>query len=886
MEKKLLARDWFAASLFSLVFVALALTVFSGSMQGLERAAYDLGVRGNHRPPSDRIAVVAIDDQSIGNIGTWPWPRTLHAQLIARLREGGAKVIGSTIFFSEAAPDAGGAALKQLVQQFEGSPLASKIPAEIDAFDAKLRDAAAKAPLTELYKSWRESTVGGRYVQELDAFRAQLKAIGGDKTADQVLAESIKQAGNVVLPINFALQPPEGAADKALPEYLEQSALTHVVDRLKEGLQPLEVSQPLLPVPEIGAAAAGVGHLAQLQDAVDGYVREEALVLKLGDAYYPSLALRLAAAELELPLEEISVRLGEGVSLGGVDIETDGQEIFRSHFYRDEPGHPAFPVDSFYDVIAGKIRADKYKNKIVLIGATARGVGQSFSTPVSASMPPAVLIANIVSSILQGDFYTRPTWAPALRLGLCLLIALYLALALPRLSPLLGAIVSGALLLALVGGEYFAMTTQQLSLPLSMPALLLVVGHGLMMLKRLRLTERLKVTSETESAESNRMLGLAFQTQGQLDMAFDKFKRVQPPDEKVLDALYNLALDFERKRQFNKAENVYAYVVEHNAGFRDVVQKQARAKKLADTVMLGGSASTPHSALLLGAEGGAEKAKLGRYEIEKELGKGAMGVVYLGKDPRIGRQVAIKTMALSNEFEADELKSVKERFFREAESAGRLQHPNIVAIYDAGEEHDLAYIAMELLKGHDLTRFTKPESLLPVHLIVKFIAQAADALDYAHANGVVHRDIKPANMMLLPDKGIIKLTDFGIARISDASRTRTGLVLGSPSYMSPEQLRGQKVDGRSDLFSLGSTLFQLITGQLPFQAESLATLMMKIVTEKHPDPSTLRAGVPPALIAVIDKALAKDRDQRYQRGSEMARELRSPPKPAAASAAA
>jgi serine/threonine protein kinase len=141
-------------------------------------------------------------------------------------------------------------------------------------------------------------------------------------------------------------------------------------------------------------------------------------------------------------------------------------------------------------------------------------------------------------------------------------------------------------------------------------------------------------------------------------------------------------------------------------------------------------------------------------------------------------------------------------------------------------------------------------------------------------------------MMLLPDKGIIKLTDFGIARISDASRTRTGLVLGSPSYMSPEQLRGQKVDGRSDLFSLGVTLFQLVTGQLPFQAESLATLMMKIVTEKHPDASTLRQGVPPALLAVIDKALTKDREQRYQRGSEMARALRTPPKPAAVAAPA
>jgi CHASE2 domain-containing sensor protein len=877
VEKKLWARDWFAAVLFSLVFVGLAVTVFSGSMQGLERAAYDLGIRGNARTPSDRIAIVAIDDQSVANLGRWPWPRDLHARLIDKLREGGAKAVGLNIFYSEASSDAGALAVNRLIEQFDRSPLVTQIPGEIESLESQLK---------------RGAVLSGRYGQDLEAFRTQLKEARGGKSADQVLIDSIKQSGNVILPIGF--QSFGGQRDqeepKALPDYLAQSVLTHVVDRVgasASGDGPVKVSGPLLPVPEIGSAAAGLGHLVQLYDPVDGYIRDEALAVETGgETYYPSMTLRLAAAALDLTPDEISLRLGEGVSLGGLDLGTDGQQIFRSHFYRDEPGRPAFAVDSFYDVVEGKIRPQKYKDKIVVVGISALGLSERFSTPIGAGMAPATLMANIVSSILLEDFYTRPEWAAWLRLGLCLVVTLYLATALPRVSPLIGALISAALLAGLVVGEFMLMTTKQLSLPLSMPALLLVAGHGFMMLKRLRLTERLKVSSETESAESNRMLGLAFQTQGQLDMAFDKFKRVQPVDDKVLDALYNLGMDFERKRQFNKAESVYAYLVENQPDYRDAAQKQARAKKLSETIMLGGSAGSAQSSLLLSAEAGGEKAKLGRYEIEKELGKGAMGVVYLGKDPRIGRQVAIKTMALSNEFEADELKSVKERFFREAESAGRLQHPNIVAIYDAGEEHDLAYIAMELLKGNDLTRFAKPESLLPVHLVVKFIAQAADALDYAHANGVVHRDVKPANMMLLPDKGIIKLTDFGIARISDASRTRTGLVLGSPSYMSPEQLRGQKVDGRSDLFSLGVTLFQLVTGQLPFQAESLATLMMKIVTEKHPDASTLRQGVPPALLAVIDKALTKDREQRYQRGSEMARALRTPPKPAAVAAPA
>src|SRR5690606_1210833 len=164
-----------------------------------------------------------------------------------------------------------------------------------------------------------------------------------------------------------------------------------------------------------------------------------------------------------------------------------------------------------------------------------------------------------------------------------------------------------------------------------------------------------------------------------------------------------------------------------------------------------------------------------------------------------GRIVAIKTMALSQEFGPDELKDVKERFFREAETAGRLTHPNIVTIYDAGEEHDLAYIAMEFLKGGDLAAHTKPGNLLPLPKVLSMFARVAEALAYAHRNNVVHRDIKPANIRYEPESDTVKVTDFGIARITDSSKTKTGMVLGTPSYMSPEQLAGMKIDGRSDL---------------------------------------------------------------------------------------
>jgi len=237
--------------------------------------------------------------------------------------------------------------------------------------------------------------------------------------------------------------------------------------------------------------------------------------------------------------------------------------------------------------------------------------------------------------------------------------------------------------------------------------------------------------------------------------------------------------------------------------------------------------------------------------------------------------VAIKTMALSQEFEADELAEVKERFFREAETAGRLNHQNIVTIFDAGEEHDLAYIAMEFLKGKDLAGHTKAPNLLPLDRAVSIVARVADALGYAHKQNVVHRDIKPANIMYEPESDTVKVTDFGIARITDSSKTKTGMVLGTPSYMSPEQLAGRKVDGRSDLFSLAVTLYQLVSGRLPFEGDSMAQLMFKIANEPAPDVLTINASLPPTLALFLERALAKEADTRFQTGEEFAAALRA-----------
>jgi hypothetical protein len=287
--------------------------------------------------------------------------------------------------------------------------------------------------------------------------------------------------------------------------------------------------------------------------------------------------------------------------------------------------------------------------------------------------------------------------------------------------------------------------------------------------------------------------------------------------------------------------------------------------------------------------------KLGKYEIRRTLGRGAMGIVYEGFDPVIERTVAIKTI-LPAQLNGAELVDLMARFKREAQAAGRLNHPGIVAIYEYGEEiaqdtsdeeatvmtgpgasqaaQRVAYIAMEFVKGRELRDFFEKGQRFAMSEVVRIMSEMLDALDHAHAQGVVHRDMKPANLILL-ENGRVKVADFGIARIEASELTQTGTVLGTPSYMSPEQFMGHPVDGRSDLFSCGVILYQLLTGEKPFTGESTTTIMYKVLREEPVPPSQLNLTLPPALDAVIAKALAKQPAQRFQTGLEFAQALQA-----------
>jgi serine/threonine protein kinase len=270
----------------------------------------------------------------------------------------------------------------------------------------------------------------------------------------------------------------------------------------------------------------------------------------------------------------------------------------------------------------------------------------------------------------------------------------------------------------------------------------------------------------------------------------------------------------------------------------------------------------------------AELKRFGRYEIVAELGRGAMGVVYKARDPQIDRLVAVKTVSMWGQ-DREEETDFRMRFLNEAQAAGRLHHAGIVSIFDVGEnpENQEQYIVLEYVAGESLNRILAREKKLPLSRALKLAEEIAEALDYAHAQGVVHRDIKPGNILITED-GHAKIADFGIAKLNLAHFTLPGRVMGTPAYMAPEQLSGEGVDGRSDLFSLGVILYAMVTGHSPFQGNSATTVCFKVANREPVAASAFDLNVPPELDEVISRAMAKDPQQRYQNGADFADDLR------------
>ncbi len=340
----------------------------------------------------------------------------------------------------------------------------------------------------------------------------------------------------------------------------------------------------------------------------------------------------------------------------------------------------------------------------------------------------------------------------------------------------------------------------------------------------------------------------------------------------VLGEVYELGLAAEAEHPA-LAETIFKAIAHVDPNFRDVFDRQAAAEESQGrTAIMAEPGDRPRSPVRLDDR---RVVMLGRYEMLRELGRGAMGVVYMGRDPKINRVVAVKAIPLAEEFDPEYLEEARLRFFREAEAAGRLNHPDIVTVFDAGEDSGLAFIAMEFVNGQHLSEFATEGNLLPVATVLDLMARTAEALAYAHSNNVIHRDIKPANIMYDSESDTLKITDFGIARLTDSNQTRTGIVLGTPSFMSPEQLEGKNVNGNTDLFALGVSLYQLLTGQLPFRGASMTKLMFVIANEPHRPATESRPELPAVLDEFLARALAKQPQDRFADGNAFSQALRA-----------
>ena len=500
----------------------------------------------------------------------------------------------------------------------------------------------------------------------------------------------------------------------------------------------------------------------------------------------------------------------------------------------------------------------------VLFSALGNPEGIGDAVRVVDMTPDAFAIA------LQARGLVEPEWsALAIRAGL-MVSTLILVLAVPRMG---GAVALPVLLLiagALVVLQAAFMFYQSAWLPLGEVVTLLMVGYVIMLFW---LQPRRDIVALSENVRVARTrLGRLLLQQGQPEEALEVLAEC-PPTEDTLALQYDIAIQQERKRQYDRASATYQQILQQKRKYRDVEKRLAALGSLTTEATVVSPGGFDNTRTLVMPEQSVSRPTLGRYEIEREIGRGAMGVVYLGKDPKIARTVAIKTLSYQA-FEDNELRDLKSRFFREAEAAGRLSHPAIVTVYDVGEEADLAFIAMDYAKGRPLSEFGKPGRLLPLAKVLDIVARVADALDYAHRQKIIHRDIKPGNIIFNPDNGEIEITDFGIAKISDDSRTRTGSVMGSPLYMSPEQLKGQKVTGATDTYSLGITLYKLVCGETPYQGDTLANLTYQILNKRPRSVREFNPELPNGVVRLINKAIQREPDKRFLSAATMAEALR------------
>jgi serine/threonine-protein kinase len=805
------------------------------------------GLRGG-RDPSPQVVIVGIDGKALNaEEERWPWPRDTYVPLIEKLSEAGAKVIGFDIAFS--------------------------------------------------------------------------------KTTDRdgLFAEAMREHGNVVFGMVFndagdrsppSRVPPPEVVDQAVPSF--DAPFLRVIPA--PGVEP--------PAVELADAAAAVGHVAMLP-SINGTLRRVPTIIQHGNRAYPAFAVQVARVYTDVPLQELEVT-ESGLLVGYADVPIAQTAEALVNWTTTDLDN-AFPTYSVVDVLRGDIGEAELDGKAVLVAMTAEGLDDR-KFPFGMTLPGVLLHATFLDNFFTINFLQTPGWGIGLEFGLFLGLAVLAIALFPRLSTPLLMAAAPVLLLGVLGLSLYLFVTQSIWWPPIYPCLAVAFPFLTTVFFKLRSTEKAKdvesakvVQAEEKVIEAQLEKGLAFQEKGSLDLAIATFNRL-PMDEVMMGIYLNLGFDFQSRGNMEKAFLCYKKVYDMDPNYEDVgarleamrkagvgtqlVAGQALPSMLpqqpaapqtvapdfpdtgtvvddqpeAPTLVVGQEATvapTPTtSPVIAGTVQGVEAqpgAPGSRYRLIQKLGKGAMGEVSLGEDTKLDRKVAIKTIRPDVDMSSKEAIEMRQRFVREAKTAGKLTHPNIVTVYDSFEgEGGIAYIVMEYVEGDTLANIMK-KARLSVPQIKHIIVNAANGLQHAHENGVYHRDIKPENIMLAPKTGVTKLMDFGIARLVESNMTATGSVLGTPAYMAPEQCTGQKVDARSDVFSLGVVLYELLAGQRPFPGAKITEVMLAILQKEPTKPSGLDPArqVSPEWDPVVMKSLEKKPEARYQTATDFANAVRA-----------
>lgn len=824
MEKTHIKKiDLLVGAFIAILFVVLSFQSFS-VFESLGRVIYSVQMRLDfpRNPGANIVAIVNIDEKSIRQLGPWPWPRQLIAEMIPILKNNGAKLIALDLVFSEKERNLGLQEIRELQKAIqERAGTSTKDPS--------------------LWKS--------------------LSEIESRLDSDRLLTKAVKESGIVYLPLigSFGVYDSE----MVLPEesFVKKNSLN--IKAPFSDIAP--VIQLNGPYSELAENTRGLGHM-NLPPSKASQGQTHLLLVDYRSNIIPSMPFRLSLDFLNKKAEEAIVP-GKGIKLKDTLIPASNGEML----IKFKGTGRSFPYYSFVDILNVKKVPAVFDGKIVLIGYTAEDAPK-INTPVDPELPQVELTANVIDNIVNGRYLVRPPFMVYLEAISILLLCLAASFLMSRYGFInrMGITVTLIFFMFLVGFVCFVVLNVWFKIVYIALALITVFLEY--SIRDVVVTQRTLGLTAKESIETNRMLGLSLQSQGLLDLAFEKFRKL-PLDDAIKDVIYNLGLDYERKRMYNKAVAVYEYIAKAGKDFRDLSERIPKLRSLVSPMMMGSQEIRQDGKIIFSDDLGI-KPTVGRYEIVSELGQGAMGIVYKARDPKINRFLAIKTIRFSDEFEVEKIREIKDRFMREAQIAGKLAHPAIVAVYDVGEDYDLTYMAMEYLEGESLQKFCRKGFLLPLRKVLFVVSEVALALDYAHRQGVIHRDVKPANIMVLKD-GKIKVTDFGIAKAVSSSQTKSGIVLGTPNYMSPEQINGQEIDGRSDIFSLGVVFFELLTAVLPFHGKNLTNLFYQITQVKHPSPREINPKVPNPVEQIVDKALSKDPEQRFQTCSDFARYLKA-----------